>query len=143
MNENCFFLPQISSVVIVLWWWFQACGFYTLWPGQNDWHLADYIFKYICILLKFYWTGDKTLADTRLTRMRDAKWHHQAQWVNALKPRQNGRHYPDDILKRIFLNENIWISIKISRKFVVKGLPNRQQAIILTNLDPLHRRIYA
>ena len=27
--------------------------------------------------------------------------------LNTLRPRQNGRHFPDDILKRIFLNKNI------------------------------------
>ena len=46
------------------------------------------------------------------------------QWINiinTLRPRQNGRHFPDDILKCIFLNENAWISIKISLKFVLKG----------------------
>ena len=36
-------------------------------------------------------------------------------------PRQNGRHFPDDILKCIFPNENIWISIKTSPKFVPGG----------------------
>ena len=36
-------------------------------------------------------------------------------------PRQNGRRFPNDILKRIFMNENIWISIKNSLKFVPKG----------------------
>ena len=34
--------------------------------------------------------------------------------LNTLRPRQNGRHFPDDILKWIFLNENVWISIIIS-----------------------------
>ena len=33
---------------------------------------------------------------------------------NTSRPRQNGR----DIFKCIFLNENVWISLKISRKFV-------------------------
>ena len=41
--------------------------------------------------------------------------------VNTLRPRQNGCHFPDDIFKWIFLNENVWISIKISLKFVPKG----------------------
>ena len=41
--------------------------------------------------------------------------------LNTLRPRQNGRHFPDDVFKCIFLNENIWISIKISLKFVPKG----------------------
>ena len=27
--------------------------------------------------------------------------------INTLRPRQNGRHFEDDILKCIFLNENI------------------------------------
>ena len=35
--------------------------------------------------------------------------------------RQNGRHFPDNIFKCIFLNENVWNAIKISLKFVLKG----------------------
>ena len=41
--------------------------------------------------------------------------------LKTLRPRQNGRHFADDIFKRIFFNENVWISIKISLKFVPKG----------------------
>ena len=33
------------------------------------------------------------------------------QCVNTLRPRQNGRHFPDDISEWIFWNENVWISI--------------------------------
>ena len=40
---------------------------------------------------------------------------------NTFRPRQNGRHFPDDNFKRIFLNENVRILIKISLKFVTKG----------------------
>ena len=32
--------------------------------------------------------------------------------LNTLRPRQNGCHFPDDIFKCIFLNENVKISIK-------------------------------
>ena len=32
--------------------------------------------------------------------------------VNTLWLRQNGQHFTDDIFKRIFLTENVWISIK-------------------------------
>ena len=39
----------------------------------------------------------------------------------TLRPRQNGRHFPDDIFKCIFLTEDVWISIEISLKFVAKG----------------------
>ena len=51
-------------------------------------------------------------------------------WVNTLRPRQNGRHFPDDIFQCIFLNENIWTSIKISLKFVPKGSINTLPALV-------------
>ena len=47
-----------------------------------------------------------------------------ASYCNTLRPRQNGRHFPDDIFQLIFLNENISISFKISMKFVPNGLIN-------------------
>ena len=40
---------------------------------------------------------------------------------NSLRLRQNGRHFTDSIFKRIFLNENVWILIKISLTLVPKG----------------------
>ena len=43
------------------------------------------------------------------------------QGVNTLRPRENGRHFADDIFKCIFLNENVWIPINVSLKFVPKG----------------------
>ena len=52
------------------------------------------------------------------------------QWVNTLRPRLNGRRFPDDIFKCIFLNENVWISIKISLKFVPKGPINNNPALV-------------
>ena len=41
--------------------------------------------------------------------------------INTLRPRQNRRHFADDIFKCIFLNENVLISIKISLNFIPKG----------------------
>ena len=47
---------------------------------------------------------------------------HYNEWsLNTLRRRQDGRHFSDDILKYIFLNENIWIAINISLSFVPKG----------------------
>ena len=45
----------------------------------------------------------------------------RTQWVNTLRPIQNGRHFPDGIFKMNFLSENVWISFKISLNFVPKG----------------------
>ena len=50
--------------------------------------------------------------------------------VNTLRPRQNGRHFPDDIFKCIFLNENVSIAIKILLKFVPKGPINNIPALV-------------
>ena len=40
---------------------------------------------------------------------------------DTFRPRQNGCHFPDDIFKCIFMNENVWILIKISLTFVPEG----------------------
>ena len=50
--------------------------------------------------------------------------------LNTLRPRQNGRHFADDISKSIFVNENVWIPIKFSLKFVPKGPMNNIPALV-------------
>ena len=50
--------------------------------------------------------------------------------INTLRPRQNGRRFADDTFKRIFLNENVRISIKISLKFVSNGPINNNPALV-------------
>ena len=50
--------------------------------------------------------------------------------LNTLRLRQNGRHFPDDILKYIFVNENLWILIKISLMFVPKDPINNNPAVV-------------
>ena len=76
--------------------------------------------------------------------------------VNSSPPGQNGHHFADDTFGCIFVNEKFCILISISLKFVPKdsidknlntGLdngvtPNWRQAIIWTNADLIHWRIY-
>ena len=52
------------------------------------------------------------------------------QSINTLRPRQNGRHFADDIFKCMFFNENAWIPIKISPKFVPLGPINKILALV-------------
>ena len=84
-------------------------------------------------------------------KISSAKWHpfYPGGWVNTLRSRQNGRNFADDTFKRIFLNENVRIPIKISLKLIPKGptnsriyssngsdnglVPTSRQAIIWTN----------
>ena len=49
---------------------------------------------------------------------------------NTLRQRQNGCHFADNIFKCLFFNENVWISIKISLKFVSKGPMNNIPALV-------------
>ena len=51
-------------------------------------------------------------------------------YFNTLRPRQNGRHFVDDTFKRIFLNANVGVSIKISLKFGHKGPINTIPALV-------------
>ena len=54
----------------------------------------------------------------------------RGQWVNTLRPRQNGRDFADDNFKGIFLNENVLVPIKFSLKFVPKGPINNIPALV-------------
>ena len=81
-------------------------------------------------------------------------------YLTHLPPGQNGHLFADDVFKCIFLNENIWISNRISLimfiemrslgsnwQYVSIGSDNglalsRWQAIIWTNADPFHWHIY-
>ena len=67
-----------------------------------------------------------------LKRLVPLFWPDLAEWVYSLhgqvhglaniitlRPRQNGRHFADDVFKCIFLNENVWI-FKIPLTFVPK-----------------------
>ena len=51
-------------------------------------------------------------------------------FINLLSPRQNGRHFPDNIFECIFSNENVWISIKVLLKFVPEGVINHIAALV-------------
>ena len=50
--------------------------------------------------------------------------------LNTLRPRQDGSYFADDVLKCIFLNENLWISLKIPLKFVPKGPINTIPSLV-------------
>ena len=47
-----------------------------------------------------------------------------------MRPSENERRFADDTFKRIFMNENVRISINISLKFVPKGLINSIPALV-------------
>ena len=63
---------------------------------------------------------------------------------------QNDHHFADDIFKCIFMNIKLYIFIKLSLMFVLKGPFDTQSVLVQvmawrrrTNADPVHRCIYA
>ena len=86
----------------------------------------------LCLCLQWNWMpSDKPIIHQ--TTM--AKWlcpgrKGLSRYKYILKLRQNGRHFPDDIFKCIYLNENVWVLIKISLKFISKGPINIIPALI-------------
>ena len=68
-------------------------------------------------------------------------WLHIVLWISSnsngsgrlfsrLRPKQNGRRFTDDTFKRIFLTENVRISIKVSLKFVPNGPINNNPTLV-------------
>ena len=89
--------------------------------------------KFLFILIKIL------ISDLNKTLHRTSQSRHEPKWVqdcqtsflfDTLRPRQNGRHFADDTFKPIFLNENIWISIKISLKFLPKVLISNNPSLV-------------
>ena len=50
--------------------------------------------------------------------------------INSSPHVQNSRRFADDISERIFMNENVWIWIKISLKVVPMGLIDNKWALV-------------
>ena len=81
-----------------------------------------------CIFAGSSPSGDAFLGNIYWTHIYNTRRSHI--WISTWRPRQNGRHFPDDIFKWIFVNENAWISIKISLKFVSRGPINNISALV-------------
>ena len=68
---------------------------------------------------------------TMSNRRREDYWTLTvASFTREVEAEKNGRHFPDDIFKCIFFNENVWIFIKISLKFVPRGQINNIPEVV-------------
>ena len=72
---------------------------------RQSWHrynalFSVKVFKLLFKLLKYY----QRMLPSHVSLCDNELGHHD---FNTLRPRQHGRHYPDDIFKCIFLNENV------------------------------------
>ena len=92
-----------------------------------------HLVKLLTLACNQAWYCDSTCGCIR-KQIRDKK-HMPCfiQHVNTSKPRQNGRHFANDIFKCIFLNENFWTPIRISLTLVPKGPINNFPALVQIN----------
>ena len=70
-----------------------------------------------------------------------ATHHYLSQyWLNfnTLKLRQNGHHFACSISKLVFFDVGVWVSEKISLKFVPKGLNNWNSTLKMIYYSKLH-----
>ena len=56
------------------------------------------------------------------------RWY--STFFNTMRLRQNGRHFPDNIFKCFFFNENVWISDDDFTYLVIKGPINNITALV-------------
>ena len=90
---------------------------------------ADNIYgKYIARILQelIILSQQSEIQFNRVLMLWDALYYK----LNTLRPRQNCRHFADDIFKCIFLNENVLISLKVQLKFVPNVRINNNPALI-------------
>ena len=117
--------PRVSSVLYVP---VRGCV-QPLWESPTasenqsmymwyPWHIVGYL----CRVLQFH--KPERNCEAVLNHMLSI--HH----FNTLRPRPNEQHFADNIFKCIFFNENVWISIKISLKFVPKAPINNIPALV-------------
>ena len=100
-------------------------------PSANT-NMADKLdmppLKFLLISISIYQYFHITCWDHMTSfKMVGEIWQSLTAILNTLRPRQNGHHFPDDILK---CNENVWISHKISLNFVSKVQINNIPALI-------------
>ena len=102
---------------------------------------SHYLNQFWLLIINFLWHPHESnfMASTQATILyndfencifRISATSPRGKWVNSLRPRQNRRHFADDVFKCNFLNENVWIQIKISLKFVPKGPINNIPALV-------------
>ena len=95
----------------------------------NQWYLLAYSWSKFTENVADI-THHKFLKCTYLKILLNLPGANELMSFNTLRPRQNGRHFPDNIFKCILLNENVWILLKISLKFVPQGPINNIPALV-------------
>ena len=121
-----FIMPTLSSLVAPQVVIMTSCDATNDENWESSWCQLNHHDVCIMMTLSFQWSvSNHNLNHCRLII---SLLNVGTMYFNTLRLRRNGRHFTDDIFKCISLNENIWIPIKISLKFVPKSLINNISA---------------
>ena len=129
---------MLASIGLVL---VHRQGTGQLWPKfiSREFAIPGFAFTNTQKLIKFLWIDKICISHSRvLDSHQKAKIFQSCMnksssrflRFNTLRSRQNDRRFADDTFKRIFSNENVRISIKISLKFVPKGPIKNNPALV-------------
>ena len=72
--------------------------------------------------------GDRPLPETIMTQFSDAYNITRPQWVNTLRPEQNGHHFGGN--ECTFVNENYCVFIEIALKFIPEVPIDNKTALV-------------
>ena len=83
-------------------------------------------------MLRLYWypAGSGYDLQNNVLHLQSSVGCYVYSHVNTLRPRQDGRHFADDIFVCIFFNEKCCILIKCSLKYVRKGPIDNNPALV-------------
>ena len=128
-------------------------GWHTDVWQRNDRHFAD-IYVWISLDFRVNFPGRKLLNlysnfidcvhqgvtdDKSGRRFKNAYALVNLGALNTLRPRQNGRHFANNIFQCIFLNVNVWTSNKFSLNFVarcpINNIPGLVQIMVWHRQD--------
>ena len=101
--QNCFVMYVLSG---------HKLPYQVVWNAFNPWICQSRVYGImirICLLLPVF------IRPPLITWYTRCFWLANMFGFNTLSLRQNGRHFVD-IFKHIFLNENVWIFIKVLTK---------------------------
>ena len=134
-----------SEWVLLTYWWVTPCGVVDL--GQHWFRCWLVAWRHQAIT----WTNLDLSSIKTLRNLVKWNFHFQNMIISSkenafasvvykmsvilfrcqhIEAETNGQHFADDTFKRIFSNENVRISIKISLKFVPKGPINNIPALV-------------
>ena len=121
-HRKCPTCPMIFVNTVFIWW--SVFIFVFAWKINQILVFAVEVeilmIFCICILLGISATNSVAMITSFKVKQHETFLRKTNGMLNSLRPRQNGCHFTDDIFKCIFLNEDEWIALKISLKFVAK-----------------------